>query len=38
MKAALEESKVDITIDIISDYFHKTREFLTVVQQMVEKQ
>lgn len=37
MKAALDENHVEITIDIISDYFHKTKEFLTVVEQIIEK-
>jgi hypothetical protein len=38
MKAELEAKDVEITIDIISDYFHKTKEFLTVVRQLVEKE
>jgi len=38
MKAALDEHHVDITIDIISDYFHKTKEFLSVIEQITEKE
>lgn len=38
MKAALDEHDVEITIDIISDYFHKTKEFLTVVEQFIEEE
>ncbi len=38
MKAELEEKNVEVTIDIISDYFHKTKEFLTVIHQIVEKE
>jgi hypothetical protein len=37
MKAALDTSEVEVTIDIISDYFHKTKEFLSLVEQLVEK-
>lgn len=38
MKAALDEHHVEITIDIINDYFHKTKEFLTVVEQLIEQE
>ncbi len=38
MKAALDENHVEITIDIISDYFHKTKEFLAMVEQIVEQE
>jgi hypothetical protein len=37
MKAALDENHVEITIDIISDYFHKTKEFLAIIEQIIEK-
>jgi hypothetical protein len=36
MKAALDTNHVEITIDIISDYFHKTKEFLSIIEQMAE--
>lgn len=36
MKAAVDEHEIEITIDIISDYFHKTKEFLTIIEQLVE--
>ncbi len=36
MKAAFDTNHVEITIDIISDYFHKTKEFLSIIEQMVE--
>ncbi|MEM2915786.1 MAG: hypothetical protein QXT19_00275 [Candidatus Woesearchaeota archaeon] len=36
MKAALDTNHVEITIDIISDYFHKTKEFLSIIEQMIE--
>lgn len=36
MKAAMEDGNIEITIDIISDYFHKTKEFLAVINQIVE--
>lgn len=36
MTAAVEDKKVEITIDIISDYFHKTKEFLSLVEQVIE--
>jgi len=38
MKAALDENHVEITIDIISDYFHKTKEFLSIIEQIIEKE
>ncbi|MEM4239736.1 MAG: hypothetical protein QXM31_01350 [Candidatus Woesearchaeota archaeon] len=38
MKAALDENHVEITIDIISDYFHKAKEFLLIIEQMTEKE
>jgi hypothetical protein len=34
MKATLDEQDVEITIDIINDYFHKTKEFLSLVEQL----
>jgi hypothetical protein len=36
MVASFDDKQVEITIDIISDYFHKTKEFLTLVEQLVE--
>jgi hypothetical protein len=38
MKAAVDENHVEITIDIISDYFHKTKEFLAIIEQIIEKE
>lgn len=37
MKAILDDKEVEITIDIINDYFHKTKEFLSLVEQLVEE-
>jgi hypothetical protein len=34
MKATLDEQDVEITIDIINDYFQKTKEFLSLVEQL----
>jgi hypothetical protein len=36
MKAELDNSKAEITIDIISDYFHKTKEFLSTAKMIIE--
>jgi len=36
MKASIDEKSAEITIDIISDYFHKTKEFITLVKQIIE--
>ena len=36
MKAELNDTKAEITIDIISDYFHKSKEFLAIVRQVIE--
>lgn len=38
MKAKFDEHHVEITIDIINDYFHKTKEFLALVDQIVEEE
>ncbi len=38
MKAAVDEHKIEITIDIINDYFHKTKEFLSVAEQLIEEE
>lgn len=35
MKASVDEKHADITIDIISDYFVKTKEFLSLVNQLI---
>jgi hypothetical protein len=36
MKAAIDEHEAEVTIDIISDYFHKTKEFLALIEQVIE--
>jgi hypothetical protein len=38
MRAALDEHSVEVTIDIISDYFHKTKEFLRLIEQLIEEE
>ena len=35
MKAAVDNNDIEITIDIINDYYHKTKEFLTLVRQLI---
>lgn len=36
MTAILDDKKIEITIDIISDYFHKIKEFLALAESIVE--
>ncbi len=38
MKAAVDEQHIEITIDIINDYFHKTKEFLSLIEQLIEEE
>ncbi|MBS3175679.1 hypothetical protein J4457_00395 [Candidatus Woesearchaeota archaeon] len=37
MTAYLEDAEIEITIDIIFDYFERTKEFLEYIQAMLEK-
>ena len=36
MTAKVEEGDAEITIDIIGDYFRKTKEFINCVEDIVE--
>lgn len=36
MVAIFNSQKIEITIDIISDYFHKTKEFISLVEHIIE--